>query len=81
MRPASAAGSLLPAVQRAVYKDLVLLLQKDSLLTAAQLKAKVREAWRPCRWWVGTDSGLVGSSSLAWVLTSWVGGWAGGAEL
>ncbi|NIG57867.1 hypothetical protein BU61_190 [Pontoporia blainvillei] len=30
----------LPAVQRAVYKDLVLLLQKDSLLTAAQLKAK-----------------------------------------
>lgn len=35
----------LPAVQRAVYKDLVLLLQKDSLLTAAQLKAKVRETW------------------------------------
>lgn len=57
----------LPAVQRAVYKDLVLLLQKDSLLTAAQLKAKVREAWWPCQWWVGTDSGLVGSSSLAWV--------------
>ncbi|XP_044539148.1 PC-esterase domain-containing protein 1A-like, partial [Gracilinanus agilis] len=28
------------AVQRAVYKDLVLLLQKDSLLTEAQLKAK-----------------------------------------
>lgn len=29
------------SIQRAVYKDLVLLLQKDSLLTAAQLKAKV----------------------------------------
>lgn len=28
------------SIQRAVYKDLVLLLQKDSLLTAAQLKAK-----------------------------------------
>ncbi|KAB0395050.1 hypothetical protein E2I00_020033, partial [Balaenoptera physalus] len=39
------------SIQRAVYKDLVLLLQKDSLLTAAQLKAKVREAWRPCQWY------------------------------
>ncbi|XP_030882857.1 PC-esterase domain-containing protein 1A isoform X1 [Leptonychotes weddellii] len=28
------------SIQRAVYKDLVLLLQRDSLLTAAQLKAK-----------------------------------------
>ncbi|XP_061292729.1 PC-esterase domain-containing protein 1A isoform X5 [Bos javanicus] len=28
------------SIQRSVYKDLVLLLQKDSLLTAAQLKAK-----------------------------------------
>ena len=28
------------SVQRAVYKDLVLLLQKDSLLTLSQLKAK-----------------------------------------
>ncbi|XP_008852711.1 PC-esterase domain-containing protein 1A isoform X1 [Nannospalax galili] len=28
------------SIQRAVYKDLVLLLQKDTLLTAAQLKAK-----------------------------------------
>ncbi|EHB04284.1 Protein FAM113A [Heterocephalus glaber] len=28
------------SIQRAVYKDLVLLLQKDSLLTVAQLKAK-----------------------------------------
>ncbi|XP_049635421.1 PC-esterase domain-containing protein 1A [Suncus etruscus] len=28
------------SIQRAVYKDLVLLLQKDALLTAAQLKAK-----------------------------------------
>ncbi|EGV92438.1 PC-esterase domain-containing protein 1A [Cricetulus griseus] len=28
------------SIQRAVYKDLVLLLQKDSLLTASQLKAK-----------------------------------------
>lgn len=37
------------SIQRAVYKDLVLLLQKDSLLTAAQLKAKVREAWWPCQ--------------------------------
>uniref|UniRef100_Q9H1Q7-3 Isoform 3 of PC-esterase domain-containing protein 1A n=1 Tax=Homo sapiens TaxID=9606 RepID=Q9H1Q7-3 len=31
------------SIQRAVYKDLVLLLQKDSLLTAAQLKAKYLE--------------------------------------
>lgn len=30
------------SIQRAVYKDLVLLLQKDSLLTAAQLKAKLQ---------------------------------------
>lgn len=28
------------SIQRAVYKDLVLLLQKDTLLTASQLKAK-----------------------------------------
>nr|XP_005894000.1 PREDICTED: PC-esterase domain-containing protein 1A isoform X2 [Bos mutus] len=31
------------SIQRSVYKDLVLLLQKDSLLTAAQLKAKYLE--------------------------------------
>uniref|UniRef100_F7GV20 PC-esterase domain-containing protein 1A isoform 2 n=1 Tax=Callithrix jacchus TaxID=9483 RepID=F7GV20_CALJA len=31
------------SIQRAVYKDLVLLLQKDSLLTASQLKAKYLE--------------------------------------
>ncbi|KAM5245718.1 PC-esterase domain-containing protein 1A isoform 1-T1 [Ctenodactylus gundi] len=31
------------SIQRAVYKDLVLLLQKDSLLTVAQLKAKYLE--------------------------------------
>uniref|UniRef100_A0A2K6TTL8 PC-esterase domain containing 1A n=1 Tax=Saimiri boliviensis boliviensis TaxID=39432 RepID=A0A2K6TTL8_SAIBB len=31
------------SIQRAVYKDLVLLLQRDSLLTAAQLKAKYLE--------------------------------------
>lgn len=36
----------------------MLLLQKDTLLTASQLKAKVREAWQSCQCWVGADPGL-----------------------
>lgn len=55
------------SIQRAVYKDLVLLLQKDTLLTASQLKAKVREAWQPCQCWVGTDPGLKRTTYLAWI--------------
>lgn len=55
------------SIQRAVYKDLVLLLQKDTLLTASQLKAKVREAWQPCQCWVGADPGLKRTTYLAWI--------------
>lgn len=64
--PASASGSLSPFSPAAVYGRPGALLQKDSLLTAAQLKAKVREAMAmPVmgghRLWPGR--GL----SLAWV--------------
>lgn len=34
------------SVQRSVYKDLVLLLQKEKHLTHEQLRSKVSHAWR-----------------------------------
>lgn len=37
-------------VQRAVYKDIVLLLQKEKYLTAKQLKTKVSACCNACRW-------------------------------